>query len=254
VREAVVATEDERFFRHDGIDVIGILRAVPYDITHLSLAEGASTITEQLAKLVYLGGNDHDPWAKLRDAAIAVRIESRYSKAQILDDYLNSVYFGAHAYGIQAASRRYFGAPPSKLTLAEASLLAGLIQDPTADNPYAHPSAARARQLDALRSMVSNGFATAREAKRALAHPLSLAHGPPLPPLRGARVEPGPAFYWLGLAIGLVAFALGGAALLVLRGRGGERIERVLRVVAEVGAVLVTIAGVLIVFASFRTV
>jgi membrane peptidoglycan carboxypeptidase len=125
MREAVVATEDERFYRHDGIDVIGILRAVPYDVSQFSLAEGASTITEQLAKLVYLGGNDHNPWAKLRDAAIALRIEGAYSKDQILQDYLNTVYFGAGAYGIEAASRRYFGVDASKLDLAQATLLAG---------------------------------------------------------------------------------------------------------------------------------
>src|SRR6478609_5732836 len=100
LQHAVVATEDERFYRHHGIDVIGVLRALPYDISHLSLAEGASTITEQLAKLIYLGGNDHSPLGKLRDAAIALRIEAAYSKEQILADYLNTVYLGSGAYGV----------------------------------------------------------------------------------------------------------------------------------------------------------
>src|SRR2546429_9136727 len=106
MREAIVATEDERFYRHDGIDAVGILRAVPYDLSHLSLAQGASTITEQLAKLVYLGGDDSSAWAKLRDAAIALHIESQYSKEQILGDYLNTVYFGAGAVGVEPASKR----------------------------------------------------------------------------------------------------------------------------------------------------
>src|SRR5579862_2221575 len=150
--EAVVATEDERFYRHDGIDLIGVLRAIPYDLAHLSLAQGASTITEQVAKLIYLGGNDHTPWRKLEDAAVALKLENSYSKGQILTAYLNSVYFGAGSTGAQAASERFFGEPASKLDLARASLLAGLIQAPSAYDPIRHPEAARGRQLDVLRS------------------------------------------------------------------------------------------------------
>src|SRR5437764_11063074 len=197
MREVVVATEDERFYAHDGVDVIGLLRALPYDLSHLSLAQGASTITEQLAKQVYLGGNDRNPWAKLQDAAIALRIESRFSKDQILGDYLNTADFGPGAAGVQAASRHYFGVPPSQLTLSRASLLAGLIQDPSAYDPLAHPRDARERQVEVLRSMVRNGFVTAREATRALASPLALVQRTALPPVRGTSVEPGPAFDWL---------------------------------------------------------
>ena len=111
--EDVVATEDERFYRHDGIDVLGVLRALPYDVSHLSYAQGASTITEQVAKVLYLNGNDHSPWLKLEDAAIALKLEGRYSKDQILAAYLNSVYFGEGAYGVWAASERYFGVAPA---------------------------------------------------------------------------------------------------------------------------------------------
>ncbi len=99
LREAVVATEDERFHRHHGVDLIGLLRALPYDLAHLSLAQGASTITEQLGKLLYLGGNDHTPWRKLEDAALAVKLENRYSKEQLLAGYLNSAYFGTAPTG-----------------------------------------------------------------------------------------------------------------------------------------------------------
>jgi Transglycosylase len=90
LREAVVATEDERLYRHRGIDMMGVIRALPYDLTHLSFAQGASTITEQVAKVLYLGGNDHSPWRKLEDAAVAWKLESRYRKAQILVAYLNT--------------------------------------------------------------------------------------------------------------------------------------------------------------------
>src|SRR5215471_5580490 len=134
LRQAVVATEDERFYRHHGIDVLGVLRAVPYDLVHLSFAQGASTITEQVGKVLYLGGNDHTPWRKFEDAALALKLERRYSKEQILAAYLDSAYFGDGAYGIRAASERYFGVSPARLGTAEASLLAGLIQAPTADD------------------------------------------------------------------------------------------------------------------------
>ena len=135
LRQAVVATEDERFYRHHGVDLIGVLRALPYDLAHFSLAQGASTITEQVAKILYLRGNDHTLWRKLEDAAVALKLEGRYGKEQLLAAYLNSVYFGNGAYGVRAASRGCFAVEPNRLTLPQASLLAGLIQAPSADNP-----------------------------------------------------------------------------------------------------------------------
>jgi len=96
---AVVATEDERFYRHQGIDVVGLLRAFPYDLTHLSFIQGASTITEQLAKLLYLNGNDHSPWRKLEDAVLAVRIEHGHSKEQILGGHGRVSFIRVVVYG-----------------------------------------------------------------------------------------------------------------------------------------------------------
>jgi penicillin-binding protein 1A len=219
LREAVVATEDERFYRHHGIDVIGVLRALPYDVVHLSFAQGASTITEQVGKVLYLGGNDHTPWRKFEDAALALKLERRYSKEQILAAYLDSAYFGDGAYGIRAASERYFGVSPARLGTAEASLLAGLIQAPTADDPLVHPTAARARQEEVLRSLVRNGFVTADEAAAAVGKPLRLRGGPSLPAVRGVDFAPGPAFVWWGLGVGLAVAAAGAAVLVASRSR-----------------------------------
>jgi Transglycosylase len=212
LREAVVATEDERFYSNHGIDVIGILRAIPYDAAHLSLAQGASTITEQVAKLLYLQGNDHDPWRKLEDVALAIKLESRYDKPQILAAYLNSVYLGSGATGVDAASRRYFGIRPAQLDLSQASLLAGLIQAPSAYDPLLHPAAARQRQVEVLRALVRTGYVAPEEAADVAAKPLPLRGGSPLPPVTGVDFAPGPAFVWsrLGLGAALIALAVAG--------------------------------------------
>jgi len=215
LREAVVATEDERYYRHSGVDLIGVARALPYDLVHLSFAQGASTITEQVAKLLYLGGDDHSPWHKLEDAAVALKLESRYTKEQILAAYLNSAYFGEGATGVRGASERYFGVAPDGLTTAQATLLAGLVQAPSAYDPFAHPALARARQIAVLRSLVRTGGLTETEASRVLARPLGLRDGRVLAPVGGVDLSPGPAFVWWQLALG-VTFALAGAAALVL--------------------------------------
>jgi membrane peptidoglycan carboxypeptidase len=251
LREAVVATEDERFYRHHGIDVIGVLRALPYDVTHLSAAQGASTLTEQLAKLVYLGGNDHSPWRKLQDMALAVKLEDRYSKEQILAAYLNTAYFGGGATGVAAASVRYFGIPASRLDLAQASLLAGLVQAPGAYDPLLHPAAARARQVAVLRSLVRDGYATSGEAARALRRPLPVG-GATLPPVADVRLSRGPAFVWWELAAGAAALLAGLAALLLgrrlaLPRRGGL-------VLLRLAALAVLMAGAAAVVRSFRVV
>ena len=217
LREAVVATEDERYYRHHGIDLIGVARALPYDIGHLSLAQGASTITEQVAKLLYLHGTDRNPWRKLEDAAVAVKLEGRYTKEQILAAYLNSVYFGDGAYGAAAASERYFGIAPAGLDTAQASMLAGLIQAPSAYDPITHPDLARARQTDVLRSLVRTGYLTDREAVAAIDRPLKLRSGHVIPPTHAIDLSPGPAFVWWQLALGGAVALAGVAAFTLLR-------------------------------------
>ena len=174
----------------------GTRRGRRYDLVHFSFAQGASTITEQLGKLLYLHGNDHPPWRKLEDAMLAVKLENRYGKETILTAYLNTAYFGDGAHGVWAASERYFGRPPGRLDVGQASLLAGLIQAPSVYDPLQHPLLARERQIDVLRLLVRGGFLTQGEAAGAVARPLLLRKGPPLAPVRGLDFAPGPAFVW----------------------------------------------------------
>lgn len=251
LRQAVVATEDERFYRHHGIDLIGVFRALPYDITHFSFAQGASTITEQVAKVVYLAGSDRSPWRKLEDAAVAWKLEARYTKAEILAAYLNSAYFGENAYGIYAASERYFGVAPRHLDTAQASLLAGLIQAPSLYDPYRDPVQARGRQAEVLRSLVRNRFIDISQAALTLARPLRLQSGLTLPALRGVDLAPGPAFVWWQLLLGTVVVSVAAAGLAATQRRrswlprGVFAFRFVLLAVAVIGAA--TIAR------SFRT-
>jgi membrane peptidoglycan carboxypeptidase len=251
LRDAVVSTEDERFYRHHGIDAIGVIRALPYDVTHLSFAQGASTITEQVAKVLYLGGNDHSPWRKLEDAAVAWKLENRYTKAQILAAYLNSAYFGENAYGIDAASERYFGIPPRRLDVGQASLLAGLIQAPSAYDPYRSPALARARQAEVLRSLVRNGFLELDRAIRTLARPLRLRSGVILQTVRGVDLAPGPAFVWWKLALGAAILLIGAAGLVATRLRQGRFLRGVL--VLRLVLLAVMVIGVAAIVRSFRT-
>ena len=251
LREAVVATEDERFYRHHGIDIIGVFRALPYDITHLSFAQGASTITEQVAKVLYLGGNDHSPWRKLEDAAVAWKLENRCTKAQILAAYLNSAYFGENAYGIEAASERYFGIPPRRLDVAQATLLAGLIQAPSLYDPYRNGALARARQAEVLRSLVRNGFLDVSRATSTLARPLRLRSGVTLPPVRGVDLAPGPAFVWWQLLVGAGVVLVGAAGLVATRLRRGRLPGGVL--VLRLVLLAVVVIGAAAIVRSFRT-
>jgi membrane peptidoglycan carboxypeptidase len=155
--QAVVAIEDERFYQHHGIDTVGLARAGWDDLRAGRFAEGGSTITAQLAKLVYLHGYDHTIPLKAQDLVLALKIEQRYSKGQIMEMYLNVAYYGENAYGIAAAAQHFFGVKPARLDLAQSALLAGLLQAPGAYDPWCHTALARSRQQAVLARMVVDG-------------------------------------------------------------------------------------------------
>lgn len=182
VRAAFIAIEDPRFYDHTGLDLRGIARAAVNNILRaLGLRQtglqGASTITQQLARNAWLG--HEQTWArKLSEAVLALRLETAYSKDEILELYLNQIYFGHGAYGIERAARLYFGKPASALTVAEGALLAGLINGPSLYDPHADPEAARERRNLVLDAMVRTGALTPEEGARARAEKLAVA---PLP-------------------------------------------------------------------------
>ncbi len=174
---AVVAIEDERFYQHNGVDIAGIGRAVVKNLTSGDLAgEGASTITQQYIRNTILldERTDISLARKIREAYLAMELEKRYDKQQILEMYLNAIYFGEGAYGAQAASRTFFSKPASKLTLAEAALLAGLPQQPSRLSPYENPEAAVKRRDQVLARMLVNGYITQEQYQTAVAEPLKL--------------------------------------------------------------------------------
>ncbi|HJU57247.1 MAG TPA: transglycosylase domain-containing protein [Actinomycetota bacterium] len=152
VRDAVVAIEDQRFYDHRGVDLRAVLRAAYIDAARGEIVQGGSTITQQLVKNVYVGGEE-SVTRKLREAYLAYQLEQRLTKEQILTRYLNTVYFGNGAYGIQAASETYFDKSPLDLTLTESALLAGLIAAPVTYDPVTHPSRARWRRNRVLFQM-----------------------------------------------------------------------------------------------------
>jgi penicillin-binding protein 1A len=171
---AVVAIEDSRFWKHSGIDYIAIARAVVKDILHAGLREGGSTITQQLAKVVFL--NPEKTFKrKLREAALAIKIEKNLDKKEILEMYLNKVYFGHGAYGVEMASRIYFGKSVKDITLAEAALIAGLVKGPSSYSPYNNMAKARERQRLVLSRMEEEGYITKSGKNNALQQPLYLS-------------------------------------------------------------------------------
>jgi len=177
LREAVVAVEDERFYTHRGVDARGIMRAALANYRHEAITQGASTITQQLARNLFLT-NRQTLDRKIQEALLAMQIERYYSKDEILERYLNLVYFGAGAYGVQAASHAYFGKDVSRLTLPEAAMLAGLIAAPSLYSPYADLERARDRQRHALERMVAARYITQAEADAAAAEKLHLTGAP----------------------------------------------------------------------------
>jgi 1A family penicillin-binding protein len=151
-RDAVIAAEDERFYHHHGVDAKAVARAAVRNVATGHVVEGASTITEQLVKNT-IGTDDRTLTRKIREAEMAYELEDRYSKDQILEMYLNTVYFGQGAHGIQSAAKTYFSISASKLTLEQSALLAALIRSPSSSDPVYHPDVALHRRNLVLRRM-----------------------------------------------------------------------------------------------------
>ena len=162
LRNAMIAVEDARFYEHDGIDAIRVIGALLADLREGRPAEGASTITQQLARVSFLS-RDKTLRRKLQEAILAQRIEHLYSKDEILEIYLNKVYFGDGLYGAEAAARGYFGKSAADLTLAEAAMLAGVVRAPSASNPTVDMTRAVARRNVVLKLMREHGFITREE-------------------------------------------------------------------------------------------
>jgi penicillin-binding protein 1A len=171
VKNAFVAIEDERFYRHHGLDFIGIMRALYYDIKAGKVVQGGSTITQQLAKLLFLKP-ERSISRKIKEAALSIQIENRYTKDEIIGLYLNQAYFGTNAYGIEAASRTYFDKSVRDLTIAEAALLAALPRAPSYYSPFKNPAKALKRRNLVLRKMLELGYISEVQYEEALEEPL----------------------------------------------------------------------------------
>lgn len=175
--QAFIATEDKDFYNHHGVNYKGIARALLRNFQSGDLTgQGASTITQQLARSAFLTA-DKNWLRKVKEIFLAYRIEFSFSKDEILEMYLNKIYFGAGAYGVQAAANTYFGKDVSQLTLPESALLAGLVQSPNNYNPFTELEKAKARQKLVLGSMVDSGFINQAAASQAYDAPLQFAKG-----------------------------------------------------------------------------
>jgi len=174
-REAVLAIEDDGFYEHGGINVPSIVRAMLANLASGHITQGGSTITQQLVKNAVIQNTRQTFARKFQEAAVAIRMERRYTKDEILEMYLNEIYLGNGVYGIGTAARYYFREPAAKLNLAQSALLAGLIQSPADYDPVAHPKAARHRRDEVLDRMQALGWITPAAADRARSRPIALA-------------------------------------------------------------------------------
>lgn len=176
---ATLAIEDIRFYQHPGVDPRGIARAMVANLLAGNSKEGASTITQQLARTLFLS-RDKKLTRKLQEVVLALQIERRYSKQEILETYLNEVFYGSNrfgrqSYGVQTAAQNYFGKDISKLSLAESAMLAGLPKNPRDYNPYKYPDAAKRRRNLVLRNMFSYNLINERQYQEAISTPIKLA-------------------------------------------------------------------------------
>ncbi|HVR05785.1 MAG TPA: transglycosylase domain-containing protein, partial [Solirubrobacteraceae bacterium] len=181
LKNATVAIEDQRFYKDNGVDLTGILRAAVRDIANGQALQGASTITMQLMRNIYLGNDEHTLRQKITEAKLALEYEKHHSKRSILTSYLNSVPYGTlggqTAIGVQAASRIFFDKPASQLDLEQAALLAGLPQAPSEYNPFLYPAAARERRNEVLHKMAELDYVTPAQAAAAEHAGLELRRG-----------------------------------------------------------------------------
>ena len=181
LRNATVAIEDQRFYKNNGVDLTGIFRAAVKDVTHGEALQGGSTITMQLMRNLYLGGDQHTLKQKIIEAKLAIEYEKKHGKRSILTSYLNSVPYGTlggqTAIGVQAASREFFDKPASQLNLAQSALLAGLPQAPSQYNPFRDASVARQRRNEVLAKMAELHYVSHAEAARAESSPLEVHRG-----------------------------------------------------------------------------
>jgi penicillin-binding protein 1A len=173
--KAFVAIEDRRFYQHFGIDPIGVVRAVFRDVSGRGGMEGGSTLTQQLAKNLFLT-QERTLSRKIQEAILALWLERKYSKDQILELYLNRVYFGSGAFGVEAAAQKYFGKSARQVTLSEAAVLAGLMKSPTRLAPNHNLTAANERAAQVITAMAEQGDITEAMAKVALSTPAQVAH------------------------------------------------------------------------------
>ena len=175
--KATIAIEDRRFYEHGGVDFEGIARALMKDIQAGRIVEGGSTITQQLVRNLYPVSNERTLERKIKEACLAIKLNRQWTKDRILAGYLNQIFYGSHAYGVEAASQTYFSKRARNLTLVEAATLAGLPQAPSQYDPIKAPERAVARRNDVLRAMYANGDITRPEFETALAAPLRTRPG-----------------------------------------------------------------------------
>jgi len=177
--KAIIAVEDARFYQHFGLDLRGILRALWKDIASMRVVEGGSTLTQQLSKVLFLTP-ERTLMRKIREAFLAINIERRYSKNEILSLYLNQIYLGEGAYGVEAAARTYFGKHARELTLAESALIAGLPRSPSLYSPINHPERARRRMRVVLDRLLTEGYISQKGHDQAAQTGFSLSPPPSL--------------------------------------------------------------------------
>lgn len=176
MRQAVVAVEDKRFYNHSGFDVESIARATVVNVESGEIAEGGSTITQQLAKNLFLT-QERSFTRKVEELLLAVQIERHFDKNKILEMYLNTIYFGSNFYGIYEAAHGYFGKEPKELSLAECAMLAGIPNAPSVYSPYANFMLAKKRQLVVIDAMVKAHFIGTYEAEKARVEEIILREG-----------------------------------------------------------------------------